>query len=103
MTGLVDADVLIEISRGRVSKIIEQRLELSRSNHDTLNSPIGDAELWAGAMQNEYELNSGAEAGRLRAVCDLRSDASCIPPSSTFRKHTKRTKNRHCHRPSEEQ
>jgi len=53
MTVLVDSDILIEVSRGRNTAIIEKWIELSGSE-TVLYSPVSVAELWAGARSHEY-------------------------------------------------
>lgn len=54
MTILVDSDVLIEVSRGRDSGILEKWMELSDSEHLILCSPVTVAELWHGARAKEH-------------------------------------------------
>ena len=55
MTVLVDSDILIEVSRGRNVTVISKWIELSNSNAAVLYSPVSVAELWAGALPNEYD------------------------------------------------
>ena len=54
MTVLVDSDILIEVSRGRDSRILAKWMELSESDALVLFSPVTAAELWAGARQSEH-------------------------------------------------
>ena len=56
MTVLVDSDVLIEVSRGRDSTILDKWMELSESDALILFSPVSAAELWAGARPAEYPM-----------------------------------------------
>jgi predicted nucleic acid-binding protein len=55
MTVLVDSDILIEVSRGRNVTVISKWIELSNSDAAVLYSPVSVAELWAGALPNEYD------------------------------------------------
>jgi hypothetical protein len=55
VTVLVDSDILIEVSRGRDEKILSRWMTLSRSEAEILYSPITAAELWTGALPQEYE------------------------------------------------
>ena len=54
MTVLVDSDILIEVSRGHDSAIVQKWMELSESDALILFSPVSAAELWAGARSSEY-------------------------------------------------
>jgi predicted nucleic acid-binding protein len=54
VTILVDSDILIEVSRGRDSAIVEKWIELSESDALILFSPVTAAELWAGARLSEH-------------------------------------------------
>jgi len=56
MTVLVDSDVLIEVARGRDSDIVSRWTELSLSDAAVLYSPVGVAELWAGARPAEHDI-----------------------------------------------
>ena len=56
MTVLVDSDVLIEVSRGRDSTILDKWMELSESDALILFSPVSAAELWAGARPAEHPM-----------------------------------------------
>ena len=55
MTVLVDSDILIEVSRGRNAGVVSKWMDLSNSDAAVLYSPVSVAELWAGAMPNEYD------------------------------------------------
>ncbi|ACO32612.1 MULTISPECIES: type II toxin-antitoxin system VapC family toxin [Acidobacterium] len=56
MSVLVDSDILIEVSRGRDTAIVERWMALSRSVEAVLYTPVTAAELWAGARPGEQEL-----------------------------------------------
>jgi predicted nucleic acid-binding protein len=56
VTILVDSDMLIEVCRGRDKNISSRWLELSGSETAILYSPVTAAELWAGALPQEYKL-----------------------------------------------
>jgi predicted nucleic acid-binding protein len=73
VTVLVDSDILIEVSRGRDTAIIRRWMALSESEHTVLYSAISEAELWAGARANEYEVLTNL-------FCALR----CIPVDSAI-------------------
>lgn len=53
---LVDSDILIEVSRGRDRAILALWSELSRSETPILCSPITVAEIWHGALPQEYDV-----------------------------------------------
>jgi predicted nucleic acid-binding protein len=55
MSVLVDSDILIEVSRGKDTELVSRWTELSRSGLAVLYSPIGAAELWAGARPAEHD------------------------------------------------
>lgn len=55
MTVLVDSDILIDVSRGRETRIVSRWLDLSNSDAALLYSPVSVAELWAGAHPNEHD------------------------------------------------
>ena len=55
MSVLVDSDILIEASRGKDAELVSRWTELSRSDVAVLYSPIGAAELWAGARPAEHD------------------------------------------------
>jgi len=55
VTILVDSDILIEVARGRDPGIVSRWTELSQSDAVILYSPVGVAELWAGARPVEHE------------------------------------------------
>ena len=55
MSVLVDSDILIEASRGKDAELVSRWTELSRSDVAVLYSPIGVAELWAGARPVEHD------------------------------------------------
>ena len=55
MPVLVDSDILIEVSRGKNAGIVAKWVALSTSSMAVLNSPISEAELWAGVRSNENE------------------------------------------------
>ncbi len=72
MTVLIDSGILIEVSRGRDSKLLAKWMELSESDALLLFSPVSAAELWAGARPSEHR-KLGALLGAL--VC-VSADAS---------------------------
>ena len=52
---LVDSDVLIEVARGRDSRLLAQWTELSGSDALIACSPVTVAEIWHGARAGEYK------------------------------------------------
>jgi predicted nucleic acid-binding protein len=52
---LIDADILMEVSRGRDHAILERWDELSRGDTAPLCSPVTVAELWHGARPQEQK------------------------------------------------
>ena len=53
MTILIDSDILIEVMRGRDTRIVEDWLKWSASTGPILYSPVSQAELRAGARLSE--------------------------------------------------
>ena len=70
MSVLVDSDVLIEISRGRDTGLVERWTQLSGSEQTILYSPITSAELWAGARPQEQSILSALFKSLRCAVVD---------------------------------
>jgi predicted nucleic acid-binding protein len=54
MTVLIDSDILIEVSRGRDTDVLQRWTGLSESEHIVLCSPVSVAELWQGALPKEH-------------------------------------------------
>lgn len=55
MSVLIDSDIVIEVLRGRDQTIVSQWIALSGSSSPILVSPIGIAEIGAGAFEHERE------------------------------------------------
>lgn len=53
---LVDSDILIEVSRGRETRIVEAWAQLRDSGEMPICSPVTVAELWHGARSSDREL-----------------------------------------------
>lgn len=53
---LVDSDILIEASRARDPILVDRWLDVGRSEHIVLCSPISIAEVWHGARPNERHI-----------------------------------------------
>lgn len=53
---LVDSDVLIEVSRGRETRIVEAWAQLRDSGEMLICSPVTVAELWHGARSSDREI-----------------------------------------------
>jgi predicted nucleic acid-binding protein len=68
MTILVDSDILIEVLRGRDTRIVEDWLKWCASTGPILYSPVSQAELWAGARPGERE-----------AIANLFQALECVP------------------------
>jgi len=66
MSVLADSDILIEVSRGRDTRIVARWLELSNSE-PVLYSPVSAAELWAGARPAEVRMIERLFAGLICA------------------------------------
>jgi predicted nucleic acid-binding protein len=65
---LVDSDILIEVSRGRNTDILDRWSEFAQSDAVIVCSPVTVAELWHGALPREHKL-----------LTDLFSVLFCIP------------------------
>lgn len=72
---LIDSDILIEVTRARDIAIVSRWLDLSHSSTEILYSPVSEAELWAGARPNEYEILS-----------QLFESLTCVPITSAIGK-----------------
>src|SRR5262245_29908377 len=70
MAVLVDSDVLIEVSRGRNTPVIDRWQTLSESAEAILVSPIAVAELWRGARPMEHAVLEGLFAALLCVPID---------------------------------
>ena len=68
MNVLVDSDVLIEVTRGRASKLVKKWAAISESDAVLLCSPVTVAELWHGALPREHKM-----------LDDLFASLMCVP------------------------
>jgi predicted nucleic acid-binding protein len=68
MTILVDSDILIEVLRGRETRIVEDWLKWSDSTAPIFYSPVSQADLWAGARPGEHG-----------AIVKLFQGLQCVP------------------------
>ena len=68
MTILIDSDILIEVMRGRDTRIVEDWLKWSASTGPILYSPVSQAELRAGARPSERD-----------AIANLFQVLECVP------------------------
>jgi hypothetical protein len=68
MTILIDSDILIEVLRGRDTRIVGDWLKWSASTGPILYSPVSQAELWAGARPSEHDL-----------IANLFQALQCVP------------------------
>jgi predicted nucleic acid-binding protein len=53
---LLDSDILIEVSRGRETRIVEAWTQLRDSAEILICSPVTVAELWHGARASDHEI-----------------------------------------------
>jgi len=56
MNILIDSDILIEVSRGRNEKVIEDWTRLGASKAGLMCSPVTIAEIWHGALAPEHNV-----------------------------------------------
>jgi predicted nucleic acid-binding protein len=68
MIVLIDSDILIEVTRGRDTRILAKWAELAESDDVVLCSPVSVAELWHGARPKEH-----------KALGDLFRALACVP------------------------
>ena len=65
---LIDSDVIIEVSRGRDTVIIQRWYDVAASDHVMICTPVTIAEVWHGARPSEY-----------RHLEDLFESVFCVP------------------------
>ena len=76
MSIFVDSDILIDVSRGRLTDLLHRWGALGQSDEPILYSPVSVAEVWSGARSEESE-----------KLSNLLSALICVPVTEETGRH----------------